>query len=144
MSAWIDRSFADALAWAEANHGDNEAVVFGEIRWSYRELVDAVRDFARGLIKLGVGPGDLVALWMSDGLDWLVARWAIPAIGAILVPINSRFRDHELRYVLRQSGARVLILRDGWRGTQAFEVLEAIVGDLERQTRGDWQSPELP
>ncbi len=141
---WIDKTFADALIWAEATNGDREALVSGETRWTYRELAEAVWDFARGLIALGVQPQDHVALWMSDGPDWLVARWAVPAIGAVLVPINTRFRDHELRFVLRQSDSRVLILRDGWRATRPFDILGRIVADVDRQDRDHWRSEALP
>ena len=80
-------------------------------RWRER-----VRDFARGLVALGVRPGDHVCLWMPDCIDWVIARWAVPYMGAVLVPINTRFRDNDVGYILRQSDSKFLIVDEGAAG----------------------------
>jgi fatty-acyl-CoA synthase len=135
---WLERSFADALAWGEATYGDREAVVYGDARLLFRDLAARVRAFARGLIAIGVAPGERVALWMSDRPEWLVARWAVPMIGAVLVPVNTRFRAQDLRYVLAQSEAATLIVQDSARGVSYFDIL------AELCPAGVWPSPALP
>ena len=141
---WVDRSFGDALAWGGATHGDREAVVYGDVRLSFNQVVARVRAFARGLIDLGVLPGEKVALWMGDRPEWLVARWAVPMIGAILVPVNTRFRDKDVQYVLAQSECTTLIVQSGSRSTSYFDILGKLVPDYRAQAVGGWSAVALP
>jgi fatty-acyl-CoA synthase len=141
---WLNSSFADALDWGVAEFGDREAVVYGSLRISYAQLGKRVHAFARGLIELGVKPGDKVALWMSDRPEWLVARWAVPLIGAILVPVNTRFRGVDVEYVLAQSDSSTLIVQDGARGTSYFDILGEVDTGYESHPRGGWSSRALP
>src|SRR5688500_8340173 len=57
---WVHRSFGDALEWAGRTHGPREAVVCGESRLTFTQMRDRVRAFARGLIELGIEPGEKV------------------------------------------------------------------------------------
>lgn len=108
----IDSTFAEALHQAADRHGERIAIIHGDKTLTYTDLLGRVRAFARGLVEMGVRRGDHVALWMPDCTEWMVARWAAPYIGAVLVPINTRLRGRDLAYVLRQSDSSVLILRD--------------------------------
>jgi len=142
---WLGRTFGDALDWSAERYGDLEAVVHGEERLTFRELASRVRCFARGLIELGIAPGDKVALWMADCPQWLVARWAVPVIGAVLVPVNTRLRDQDVRYVLSQSDSRALIVQDRARaGTNYFEILGKVEPGWRDQPAGEWRSEALP
>ena len=96
------------------------------------------------MVELGVAPGDKVALWMGDGIDWMVARWAVPMIGAVLVPVNTRFRDADLAFVLAQSDSSTLILQDEARGVRYLDILSQLVPQWERQRSGAWLSDRLP
>ena len=58
---------------------------------------------ARGLIALGVRPGDKVALWLLNRPEWIEIAFAVMKIGAVLVPINTRLRTEDVAYVLDQS-----------------------------------------
>ncbi len=125
---WLASTFGDALTWAAATHGEREAVVTDTQRLTFRELARRVHALARGLIAEGVAPGDKVALWMADRVEWLVARWAICVIGAVLVPVNTRFRESDARYVLEQSDTGTLIVDEGSRGVSYVTLLDRIVG----------------
>jgi fatty-acyl-CoA synthase len=141
---WRDCTFGAALAWAAHAHADREAVVHGDTRLTFAALAARARAFARGLIEQGVAPGDKVALWMSDCAEWLVARWAVPMIGAVLVPVNTRFRQHDVRYVLAQSDATTLIFQQANRGTAYFDTLTLLDPSWRTQPAGDWHCAELP
>ena len=146
---WLERTFGDALAWAANSHGNREAIVegFGEHRVavSFAELQRRVDIFARGLVEIGVEQGEHVALWMSDSLDWMVARWAVPLIGAILVPINTRFRQTDIHFVLKHCDAVTLIMDvAGTGGVRYVDVLAAVEPAMINQCEGDWASPVLP
>jgi fatty-acyl-CoA synthase len=91
---------------------DREAVVFKGERVTYAELKRRADDFARGLLGLGLGPGDHVVLWMPNCVEWSVANLGIAKIGAVTVTCNSRYKALEVEYVLRQSRARALIMTD--------------------------------
>ena len=117
---------AALLANAEAA-GDTLALVADAERVTYRELVTASRALAAGLIALGVAPGDRVAIWLPNSVDWLVAHWAGALAGAILVPLNTRNRPEEVRYILAHSGAAALVLRDHFLRTDYLAGLSDIL-----------------
>ncbi|WP_428245377.1 AMP-binding protein [Ferrovibrio sp.] len=141
---WAEKTFADALHWGARTYDRREALVHGDIRLSYADLARRADDLASGLLERGLQPGDKVALWLPDCLDWLVARWAITAMGCVLVPVNTRFRDADLGYVLKQSDARALILASRWKSVSYLAVLEKLVPDLSAQRPGAWDVAALP
>lgn len=145
---WTRETFASALTWIANAHGDREAVVHGETRLTFSQLAQRIHAFARGLMSLGVGPGENVALWMSDGTEWLIARWAVPLIGAVLVPVNTRFRDSDVAYVLGQSEATTLIVQErggsAERGVRYFDILAQLDPEWTMQRRGAWQCERMP
>ena len=79
------------------------------LRYTYAELDAEVDACANGLMGLGVGPGDRVALWSPNCAEWAVVQYATAKIGAVLVSVNPAYRSDELAYLLAQSGSRVLI-----------------------------------
>ncbi|WP_077000984.1 AMP-binding protein [Variovorax sp. KK3] len=142
---WLQSTFGRALSWGADAHGESLAVVHGEERLSFAALSERSRAFARGLVELGVQPGEKVSLWMSDCVAWLVARWAVPSIGAVLVPINTRFRDQDARYVLAQSDSETLIIQDrAAMGANYLDTLAKVEPACREQREGDWRSTVLP
>ena len=79
---------------------------------SFADLDARVDATAKGLIALGVAPGDKVALWMVNRPEWIDAMFAVMKIGAVLVPVNTRFRTDDMAYVLGQSDAAAVILAE--------------------------------
>ena len=79
------------------------------IRQSYREFNDSVDLLAMGLLRLGLGVGDRVGIWSPNCAEWVWLQYATAKAGVILVNINPAYRTHEVRYVLAQSGCRVLV-----------------------------------
>jgi fatty-acyl-CoA synthase len=92
--------------------GTREALVFQGRRWSFAEISAGVDRLARGLIGLGVTPGEKIALWMVNRPEFIEAMFAVIKIGAVLVPINTRFRTDDVAYVLGQSDAATLIVAE--------------------------------
>jgi len=143
-SDWHSKTFWDALQWGEREHGDRIAIVCGSERVSFSNLAQRARAFARSLMEYGVQSGDTVALWSPDCVEWLVARWAVTAMGAVLVPVNTRFRDEEISFILKQSQAKALIVSTGAKGVSYFDILEQIEPDFRGYSPDEWQSRELP
>jgi fatty-acyl-CoA synthase len=78
-------------------------------RFSYQELAAEVEACALGLLEVGIQPGDRVGIWAPNCAEWVFVQYATAAVGAILVNINPAYRTHELGYVLRQAGIRLLV-----------------------------------
>ena len=73
---------------------------------TYRELWDGAARVAGGLRADGVGRGDRVAIRLPNGADWVLAFWGALMAGAVVVPVNMRFKDAEVNYVVDDSGSR--------------------------------------
>ena len=97
--------------------GAREAVVDGFRRLTYTQVTEFVREGARGLVAAGVEPGDRVAIWAPNSLDFVVAALAITSAGGVMVPVNTRFKGAEAAYILSRSGAKVLFTTRGFLGT---------------------------
>jgi HIP---CoA ligase len=95
---------------------DSEAVADGDTRLSYPALADAVEGFARALVARGVQPGDRVAIWAPNSWRWVVAAMGIVTAGAVMVPLNTRYKGAEAGYILRRTRAVLVVTDDGFLG----------------------------
>src|SRR6478672_155340 len=95
--------FHDALIEAAAVPG-------GEARrWSYTKMNDDVDRLARALLAVGVDKGDRVGIWSPNCAEWTILQYATAKIGAVLVNVNPSYRSHELEFVVKQNGMRMLV-----------------------------------
>lgn len=85
------------------------------IRWSFAELDERVSQLAAGFLKLGLNPGDRVAVWAPNGAAWTLLQFATARAGLILVTFNTAYRRVELEHVLTLSGARAIVMAPGFR-----------------------------
>jgi long-chain acyl-CoA synthetase len=93
---------------------DAEAIVeLDGPRVTYTELWDRAARVAGGLRESGVGRGDRVAIRYGNGLDWVLAFLGTLMAGGVAVPVNTRFTETEVEYVVTDSGAAVVLGPDG-------------------------------
>ncbi len=85
------------------------AVIYGSQRLTYAELAAEAARVAGALRASGVEPGDRVAYLMPNLPEMLIAHFAVPLAGGILVAINTRLTAEEISYILRHSGAKILV-----------------------------------
>jgi HIP---CoA ligase len=114
-----------ALERAARDFGDAEAVVDHSDRWTFAQLHDESLRVARALAASGVRPGDRVALWSPNSARWIAASFGVYAAGAVLVPVNTRFKGMEAAHVLGRAGASVLLASTDAVGTNLLGLLEA-------------------
>ncbi|MFF5844836.1 FadD3 family acyl-CoA ligase [Streptomyces massasporeus] len=126
-TAW--ESVPDLVRAAAERYADVEAVVEGRTRVTYAELGARVERAAAACLATGVEPGDRVALWAPNSLDWIVAALGAVSAGAVLVPLNTRFKGAEAADVLRRSGARLLFVTGTFLGTSYVASLRRAAGD---------------
>jgi acyl-CoA synthetase (AMP-forming)/AMP-acid ligase II len=108
---------------------DAEAYACGSVRLTYAMLADRVREVARACIASEIGKGDRVALWAPNSERWAIAALGIVSTGAILVPINTRLKGAEARYILETSQASKLIVEEGFLGLSFVGMLREADGD---------------
>jgi len=119
----------DRVALAAADRDALVAVQQG-IRLSYRGLREATDRFARGLMALGVRHGDRVGIWSTNCAEWVIAQFATPKIGAILVNINPAYRTAEASFALQQSGVSVLLVQVRYKSSEFAQMLREVLHEL--------------
>src|SRR5262245_66477009 len=93
------------LTAVAARHGGREAMVLGADRVTFADFLSRVDMLAAGLAALGLGRGDMLAIWLPNRPRWFVAQYAAARLGIVVVALNPRYRAHELGYILGQSRA---------------------------------------
>jgi fatty-acyl-CoA synthase len=130
----------EALRRAAAQWPDQEAMVADGERIRYGTLLERVQRAAANLHRLGLRRGDHMAICMGNCVDWVVVAYAAGWIGAVVVPVNTRFKAEEMRYCLAQSDARLLVVADRFLGIDFISMLRAIAPAIERRL----PDPALP
>src|SRR5471030_2214165 len=132
-----------------ALYADREAVVDGALRFTYAQFFDRCDRFSSALQRLGVKPGDRVAYIAPNTHAQLESFYAVPQIGAVLVPINYRLSPDEFVYIINHSGATVVCAHEDYleavdtikpqlRGVRDFIALEGSrAGFLDYETRSE-------
>jgi len=110
---------------AARRFGQRPAVEDGPTRLTYAELFDEARSFGAALVDSGIEPGDRVAIWAFNSAEWIVAVLGLSQAGAVLVPINTRFKGGEAVDILSRSQARALVTVTDFLGTDYVEMLGA-------------------
>jgi acyl-CoA synthetase (AMP-forming)/AMP-acid ligase II len=118
---------------AAARFGGAEAVVDRNgpggttTRWSFERLAEEVATATRAVMANGIEPGDRVAVWAPNCAEWIVAALGAVGAGAVLVPLNTRYKGAEAAYILKASGARILVTVQGFLGTDYLALLDEAV-----------------
>lgn len=145
MSEWFaKRTFAALLDKAAQNWGTREALSHEGRRYTFAELKAKVDAVASGLIAVGVAPGDKVALWMPNRPEWVFAFFAVSKIGAIVVPVNTRFRASDLAYVLHQSDSTTLITVDRSGPVDYLELTQTVIPEVSSAPDGALDAAKFP
>ena len=131
------RHIPDVLAQA-AQRWPDEPAIEAERSLTFSELEAQVARATDGLRTLGIGPGDRVAIWAPNCWEWVAVAVAIHARGAALVPINTRYKGPEARFILDRSKARALFTVDGFLGLDFAGMLGEVDLPVVRLKTDDW------
>ncbi|WP_280275285.1 class I adenylate-forming enzyme family protein [Nocardia wallacei] len=106
---WIDATtLGDLLDRRAHEHPDRIALAFPDLAVSYAELAARAEWIARGLLAAGVAAGDTIGILLPNSVDSIAMLFGAAKVGAIPVPVNTRFKDHELTQVVTHSRMRLL------------------------------------
>jgi fatty-acyl-CoA synthase len=122
------RSFGSVLDACAANYRDREALVRGDLRVTYGEIMDGIRRTGRALLAQGLQPGDRVAFVMSDSLDLVNMMYGALWAGLTIVPLNARLQLEDHVYIVNDSNARALAFNAA-QAERGHAILEA--ADIE-------------
>ncbi len=107
--SWQPKVLGDFLA---ERVPDSDALVTSSSRLSYKDLFEKAKEAAGALQALGIRKGDHVGILMPNGEPWLSLFYGAALIGAVTVPVNTRFKAAEIDFCLKQSGAKALFYVD--------------------------------
>ena len=133
----LSMSHAERLFAALESHPEKPAIVFEGRTWTFADLDRLSAAYARGLTAKGIGPGDRVAVFAETSPEVIVALLGHYRLGAVHVPINSRYRGEELSHILGDSGARAVLLRTGSSCARVLEEIDPPPGLAFRIWSGD-------
>ncbi len=141
-----ERTLGEILDATVARYPDQEAIVYADrdYRQTWKEFSQSVDDLAKGLMALGLQPGEKVAIWATNVPHWVTLMFATARIGTILLTVNTSYRDSELRYLLKQSECENLFIIDGYRDHDYLATVNSLLPELRTQPRGKLHSEDIP
>jgi fatty-acyl-CoA synthase len=142
----IETTIGGAFDDAVTRHGERIALVVRhqQIRWSYCDLGVQVDNFAAGLLRLGLRPGDRIGIWAPNCAEWTVTQYAAAKLGLVLVTLNPAYRATEIKYALSKVGCKALVLADQFRGSNYLEMLRTLAPEIDKSIPGALHSAQLP
>ena len=144
MAPWTKKTLGQALKEIAGRFPSQPALIFKDQQISYRMLLEKVRELAKGLLALGIDKNDKVSIWSGNCLEWVYTQLATALIGAVLVPVNTRFRTSELEYILGQSDSTTLILMNSFLNMDFTAMLREVCPEMDNALPGRIQSARLP
>lgn len=131
--------------WAKETP-DHEFIVYPDrnLRFTYAEFNQRVDKLAKGLMAIGVKPGDKVGIWATNVPDWSTFMYATAKIGAILVTVNTSYKLSELEYLIKNADLHTLCIIDGFRDSDYVNMVFDLVPELKNDVRGNLNSSKFP
>jgi fatty-acyl-CoA synthase len=142
---WIEVTPVGDLLDRAASRTERDAIVFPDTRATYPDLAELTTRAARSLYGLGVRGGDKVGILMHNCLDFVTVLLGASRLGAVVVPVNGRFKSHELSHVLAHADIKVLFTARGPEvATDYPTLLNEVFPSLGSQDGAGLQLPEAP
>ncbi|MDR0574803.1 MAG: AMP-binding protein [Tannerella sp.] len=133
-----DRTIGDWLEhWATATP-DKEYLVYSDrdLRFTWKEFNQRVDDMAKGLTSIGVKRGTHIGIWAANVPDWLTFLYAGAKIGAVLVTVNTNYKQNELEFLVKDSDIQTLCITDGVFDSSYIDMVYAMLPELKETQRG--------
>jgi fatty-acyl-CoA synthase len=125
---------------------DHEFMVYPDrnLRFTYSQFNHRVNQLAKGLMSIGVKPGDKVGIWANNVPDWSTFMYATAKIGAVLVTVNTSYKLTELEFLIRNADLHTLCIIDGFRDSDYVNMTFELVPELRTSVRGELVSEKFP
>ena len=126
QSIWPNRTILDYLNEAIANHPDKVAIIDKKSRYTYREVGKLVDRVALGLLKIGLGKGDVISIQLPNWNEFVILHYAATRIGAITNPLIPIYRDREIGYMVGMVESKMIVVPDKFRGFDYPAMIERL------------------
>jgi fatty-acyl-CoA synthase len=126
MLDWENLTIAKALKEASEKWGNREGLVSKNERLTYSELYKKSCQLAWGFTNLGIKKGDHVATIFGAAPEWVIAKYALHIIGAVIIPVNVNFKAKEIEFILKQADVSTIITVDKLRTGNYIEILDEV------------------
>jgi len=125
---------------------DHEFIVYPDrnLRFTYGQFNERVDRLAKGLISIGVMPGDKVGVWATNVPDWSTLMFATAKIGAILVTVNTSYKLTELEFLINNADLHTICIIDGYRDSDYVNMIFELIPELRTSERGHVKSDKFP
>jgi fatty-acyl-CoA synthase len=142
----LDYTLGELLEKYAIEAPNREFMVYPDrnLRFTYSQFNSRVDQLAKGLLYIGVMPGDHVGIWANNVPDWLTFMFATAKIGAVLVTINTNYKSSELEYLLQNADIHTLCMVDGFRDSDYVNMIFDLVPELKDSQRGNLKSEKFP
>lgn len=141
-----DYTLGQLLDQTVARCGPLDALVYvdRDFRLTWYEFGIEVDRLACGLMALGIGKGEKIALWSTNVPHWIILMFAAAKIGAVLLPLNMNYKRAEIDFALQQSDTENLFLINGYRDTDYVQTIYELIPELREQPRGELRTERYP
>ena len=131
--------------WAETTP-DKEYLVYSDrdLRFTWREFNERVDRMAKGMLAIGIKHGTHVGVWATNVPDWLTFLFAGAKIGAVLVTINTNYKQNELEYLVENADIHTMCITDGVFDGSYIDMVYTMLPELKTSQRGYLKSSRFP
>lgn len=125
---------------------DKEYLVYSDrnLRFTWKEFNERVDRMAKGLLSIGVTHGTHVGIWATNVPDWLTFLYAGAKVGAVLVTVNTSYKQHELEYLVQNADIHTLCITDGVFDGSYIDMVYTMLPELRHSQRGFLKSERFP
>lgn len=125
---------------------DKEYLVYSDrdLRFTWKAFNQRVDDMAKGLISIGVKRGTHIGIWATNVPDWLTFLYAGAKIGAVLVTVNTSYKQNELEFLVKDSDIQTLCITDGVFDGNYIDMVYTMLPELKESQRGYLHSERFP
>ncbi len=126
--------------------GDRDCIVAPEfgVRWSWKEFDSLTDEVARGSYAMGIRKGDHGDSWATNTPEWMLTMFGSAKLGAILVTVNTNYKQFELNYLLNQSDTKMLVMTAGVKNNDYISHITGLVPALLDHAPGEVSCKQLP
>ena len=124
MGTLMPDNFPALVDRAAVEFAGTEAISDGDFSCDYAEMGRRISECAAALVASGIEPGDAVGVWAPNAWEWVVAGMSVFEAGAVLVPVNTRFKGREAAYILEKAKVKLLFTVVGFLGNDYVSDLQ--------------------
>ena len=146
MWALSDKTIGQWLEYRAKHTPDKEYIVYSDLdmRWTYSQFNKRVDSLAKGLLSIGVKKGTHVGIWASNVPDWNTMFFACSKIGAIIIPVNTNYKQYEIEEIVRRSDMEVLCIIEHEKENNFMEMTHKMLPELKTCEKRQINSAAFP